>query len=274
MPEESLDADDSRTPRLGLGVPRLDALLDGGLPSRSSTLVLGPPGSGKTMLGLHFLAQGVAQGEPGLYYGFRETRTRLVNAAAGVGLALRPAVESGRLRLEARAAVELIPDAQVHELLAQVERHGVRRLVLDGLEPLLQETLEARRTLDFLTALTRTLRSRGITSLLLQHHDLAAPESPWTPRLEGIESLVDNVVRLRCVELHARVYRMLSVAKMRESNHESALREFSISSRGLDVARTSQSAEAILAGRVRARPQRSARKKASRPAATRRRSRA
>ncbi|MGZ3457408.1 MAG: RAD55 family ATPase, partial [Archangium sp.] len=162
--------------RLALGMPRLDEMMHGGVVPHSSTLLLGPSGSGKTLLGLHFLESGARQGEPGLYYGFMETGPRLRVKAAGVGLERRPCVEAARLVVETRAAVETLPDALAHELLGLVERHGVRRLVIDGLEPLVRESLAPGREAGFLTALTLALRARGVTPLMtLQTHMLFGP---------------------------------------------------------------------------------------------------
>ncbi len=250
------------TRKLGFGVPRLDEMLAGGVPAHTSSLLFGSPGCGKTLLGLHFLAQGASQGEPGLYFGFMETSPRLLMKAAGVGLDLRPWVDSGRLVLETRAAVEALPDALVGELLGLVERHRVRRLVIDGLEVLSKEAFAPQRIPSFLIALTHELRSRGVTTVMTQQaHVLFGPRLEATP--EGVEGLVDNLLFLRYVELRSHLYRMVSVLKMRESNYEPSLREFSISPRGIDVAETFESAEAILSGQPRTPREKSSRRKKS-----------
>jgi len=157
-----------------------------------------------------------------------------------------------------------------------VERHRIRRLVLDGLEPLLQEPLEPRRAPDFLTALLNVLRSRGVTTLMTQQTQvLFGPR--LEAKLEGVEGLVDNIVFLRYVEFRSQLYRMLSILKMRESDYQPSLREFSISTRGIDVAETFESAEAILTGLARplvVKSKRSRLKKAVRRLPSRKRSRA
>jgi circadian clock protein KaiC len=271
-PQEELDLER----RQGFGLAHLDEMMMGGVRPHSSTLLLGAPGSGKTLLGLHFLESGTRQGEPGLYFGFLETAPRLLAKADGVGLQLRPWVDTGRLVVETRAAVESLPDALVHELLGLVERHRIKRLVLDGLESLLQEPLEPRRAQDFITALVNVLRSRGVTSVMTQQTQ--ALFGPWLEtRLEGVEAIVDNIVFLRYVELRSQLYRMLSILKMRESDYQSSLREFSISTRGIDVAGTFESAEAILTGMARplnVKSKRSRLKKAVRRMPSRKRSRA
>ncbi|MFE8603312.1 RAD55 family ATPase [Archangium violaceum] len=270
-PQEKLDLER----RQGFGLARLDEMMRGGVRPHSSTMLLGSPGSGKTMMGLHFLECGARQGEPGLYFGFMETAPRLLAKADGVGLPLRPAVDSGRVVMETRAAVESLPDALVHELLGLVERHRIQRLFLDGLEPLLQEPLEPSRAPDFLTALLNVLRSRGVTTVMTQQtRVLFGPR--LEAKLEGVEGIVDNIVLLRYVEFRSQLYRMLSILKMRESDYQPALREFSISTRGIDVAETFESAEAILTGLARplnVKTKRTRPKKAVRPQPSRKRSR-
>ncbi|WP_257451516.1 ATPase domain-containing protein [Archangium lipolyticum] len=262
--------------KLGFGLARLDVMLAGGLSERSTTLLFGTPGSGKTLLGLHFLADGASKGEPGLYFGFMETRSRLVAKAANVGLELRPWLETGQLVLETRAPVETLPDALVHGLLALVERHRVRRLVIDGLEPLIHGTLAPQRMPGFLTALLNELRARGVTTLMTQQtHVLFEPR--LAPNLEGVEGAVDNLVFLRYVELRSQLYRMLSILKMRESDYESSPREFSISTQGIDVADTFESADSISTGKTRpvgVKKKPSRRKKLDRRTPVRKRSRA
>jgi circadian clock protein KaiC len=237
--------------RLPFGVPRLDEMLAGGLVSCSSTLIFGSPGCGKTLLGLHFLATGARKGESCLYYGFTETGPRLVMKAASVGLELGPLLKSGRLRLESRSAVESLPDALVEDLLALLDEHRPQRLYIDGMEPFLKgEAADRRRTSRFITALTDELRTRRITVAMTQQTNaLIGPE--LNAPMEGIEAIIDNIIFLRFVEMRSQLYRMLSVLKMRESQSDPALRLFSISSHGVDVAETFESAEAVLTGQAR-----------------------
>lgn len=227
--------------RKGFGVPRLDVLLGGGLPAASSTLVYGSPGSGKTLLGLHFLAAGARLGEPCLYLGFTESTVRLLAKAASIGLELQPWVEQQQLWLESRSPVEALTDSLAHELLQQVEAHGVRRLVLDDLEPFTQEALTPHRAVPFLNALTRALSSRGITSVMTHRvYGLFGPtlEAP-SEGLEGLEGLVDNILFLRYEEQRSQVHRLLSVLKMRDSGYDPRPYRFTITSQGFKLAGTS-----------------------------------
>jgi circadian clock protein KaiC len=78
--------------------------------------------------------------------------------------------------------------------------------------------------------------------------------SDITVTTAGVSAMVENIILLRYVELHAHLHRMISILKVRESSYDSSLREFSISEQGIDVAETFESAEAILSGYARTPP--------------------
>ena len=259
--------------RLRFNVPRLDEMIGGGLVAYSNTLLFGSPGGGKTLLGLHFLAEGARKGESCLYYGFTETGPRLRMKASCVGLDLEPLVNSGRLRLEARVSVETLPDGLVQDLLGLVEQHRPQRLVLDGIEPFLRnESIEPQRSARFVTALTNELRARRVTVVMTQQsNNLFGPE--LNASLEGVEAIIDNIVFVRFVEMRSQFYRMISVMKMRESDNDPALRLFSVTSRGIHVEDAFESAEAVLTGQARPLDPKKKGKKPKRRSLLRRRSR-
>jgi circadian clock protein KaiC len=90
----SVTIDNGQLQRLSTGIPRLDQMLGGGLPSNSVTMVVGPSGTGKTILGMQFLAESTAE-EPGLLVGFYETPARLRTRANAVAPRLVRALDSG-----------------------------------------------------------------------------------------------------------------------------------------------------------------------------------
>lgn len=237
--------------RLSWGIPRLDDMCAGGVVSLSNTLLLGSPGSGKTLLGLNFLVEGARRGEPGLYFGFAENAGTLVQKATSTGLAdFEALAEKGLLRLEVRAPVETLPDAMAQELLALVKEQGTRRLVLDGLEPFAKEAIDPERTTRFVSALMSALRDEGVTVLAAQQTNvLFGPE--LNAPIHGTEAIFDNMVLLRFFELNGQLFRLLSVLKMRDSENDPFLRQMRITSRGVDVLGSFTELEGLVTGQPR-----------------------
>jgi circadian clock protein KaiC len=238
---------------LSSGIAALDAMLVGGFRSSTSTLLLGAPGTGKTVLGLHFLAAGVRAGEAGLYFGFYEPPARLLAKADRIGLDLSAAVARGQVTVLRQPPVERHLDVLAEELLAAVDRQRVRRLVLDGLTAFQEAAAYPERLGPFLAALFNALWARNVTTLAT-----AETQGLFSAELDvpitTISAIVENIVFLRHVALHAQLHRLISLLKMRESGYDSAVREFTITTQGIEIAPTAASAEAILTAVARAGP--------------------
>jgi circadian clock protein KaiC len=241
----------ARRPRSGretreralFGIEHLDAMMRGGLMRGATTLVLGAPGSGKTLLGLKYLEEGLKHGEKALYFGFYEAPDRLLGKAEGVGMDLRPGERSGALRMLWQPAVEFTFDELGHRLLAAVREQQPRRLMIDGIDAFHQCAMRRERLPLFLTALTAELRASNVDVVFTQEMALHHPQDPGYV----VSALVENIVMLRYVEVRSQLHRMISILKMRESEYDTSIRELRISSSGMAVADTFASAESILA---------------------------
>ena len=133
------------------------------------------------------------------------------------------------------------------EVLGEVVRRGIRRLVVDGLTELELAIADPERRRAFLAAFSVHLRGLGVTSLFSREvSKISGTELDFSDT--PIVQLGENVLLMRYVELNGRIHRILSILKMRESDYESSLREFSISAGGIRVARDGTSAEAVLRG--------------------------
>jgi circadian clock protein KaiC len=233
--------------RCATGVNQLDAMLGGGIPRGTATLVLGASGSGKTSLGLHFLSQSSAQ-EPGLLFGFYETPLRLRHKAAGLGIKLDRLIEQGHLEIFWHPPTEDVLDALGNRLLEAVRLRRVKRLVIDGLLGF-QEIAADRphRIGRFLTALANELRVLNVTTVYTAETRNLIGGVIEGPTI-GLSTIAENLILLRYVEIRSQLRRLISVVKMRDSDFDSSLREFRITATGIELARTFDSAEAILSG--------------------------
>ena len=233
--------------RCATGIGQLDAMLGGGIPRGTTTLVLGATGSGKTSLGLSFLAQSSAE-EPGLLFGFYEMPLRLRVKAAHIGIRLDSLIEQGHLEILWHPATEDILDALGNRLLDAVRRRRVKRLVIDGLLGFQEVGADRPHRIGrFLTALANEFRILNVTTFYTaETRNLIGPviEGPTI----GLSTIAENLILLRYVELRSQLRRLISIVKMRDSSFDSSLRDFQITSAGFEIARTFDSAEAILSG--------------------------
>lgn len=85
---------------LSTGIERLDMLMDGGFPKGKSILVTGPPGSGKTILGIHFLHRSCEQGKKCILILTRELTEDILSQSRSIHLDLKPFVESKHLSIK------------------------------------------------------------------------------------------------------------------------------------------------------------------------------
>lgn len=241
--------DPPRGTRVPSGIASFDAMLGGGIPAATMTALVGPPGAGKTTLGLQFLA-GSSAVEPGLLFGCYEPPERLHLKAATMGLDLAAAEQRGDVEILWHPMGEHILDRLAHQLLDAVRRRGVKRLVVDGISGFQQAAVEPERILRFWSALSNELRALGATTLhTVEMPELAGPDIRVP--VNGMSSLADGMVLLRYVELRSRLYRLISLFKVREGAFDPTIREFEITGAGIVVGEPFEGLEAVLSGMAR-----------------------
>ena len=230
--------------KVSVGNDQLDAMLGGGLPVASTTLLMGPTGTGKTTLGMHFLSRASAR-EPGLMFGFYETPTRVRAKAAAICPPLAASLQSGAVEILWQPPTSDVLDAHGERLLQAVRRRNVRRLFVDGLTSFRKAAVDPSRLNLFLAALTNELRVLGVTTVYtLEVPSMLGP--PVCVPLDDVSSVTENMIMLRFIELRSRLYRMLSVMKVRDSDFDASLHEFDIAAGGLKLRDSPESAEGIL----------------------------
>jgi circadian clock protein KaiC len=235
-----------RQKRNALGISGLDGMLAGGVLTGSTTLVVGPPGIGKTTIGLHFISEGAHRNARTLIAGFQEPPERLITKADGLGLELGSQVEANRVLMLWEPSPDRPLDAWAGQLLAVVAKHRPECLLIDALTDVARLGTSPERLPSFFTALSHALATYGVTTLLTAEVPTVEGTALDVPLPETTATL-DNVILLRYVEPRSRLHRLVSVLRVRESGFDAGVREFIITERGIEVDASTETAEAILA---------------------------
>ncbi len=225
--------------------PELNKLLGGGIERGSSTLVLGPAGTGKSLLTLSFATQAVERGERAALFIFDEELGLLFQRARGLGLDLQKLTDEGNLLIEQIDAAELAPGEFAQRVRECVEDNDVRTVVIDSLNGYQSAMPEEQQLILHMHELLQFLNRQGATTFLTvaQHGlvgDMRAPVD--------VTYLADTVILLRYFEAAGRVRRAMSVIKKRTSAHEDTIREYQIGSSGIVLGEPLTSFQGVLRG--------------------------
>lgn len=210
--------------RQSMGVPAIDEMMGGGLPVGYSLLVVGPSGSGKTLMATHFLAEGVRIGETGVIAAFEKSPNQLLSNR------LNAMVKTGRVGLIDTRALDLSVDEILHDLVEMIKRLDAKRVVIDSLSGFELALASAFRE-DFRESLYRliaVLTGMGVTVLMT-----AELEDRYTGlrfSSYGNAFLADAIMMHRYVEIEGELRRVLSIVKVRGSNHSKQIRFFDVQS--------------------------------------------
>jgi len=217
------------------GIDGLDAILNGGIVTNSTTLVSGNPGAGKSILGLQYIYNGVEQfGEKGIYLSFEENESDLREAAESIGFDEWPDhVESGDIKVYDKQVLLRKNDfsSSLELLLEDLEDDDYDRLVLDSLTmfELFFEDEKEKRT--YLLKFTDILSNNELTTLMTNEQGAVFPDTDI-----GLENyLTDGNIYLIQTPTDTGVNRYLWVAKMRKKDIETDIYPMEISWGGIDV---------------------------------------
>lgn len=216
--------------RVSSGITALDSILSSGYWPGSSTLIAGPVGVGKTVMGLHFIFHGARHGEPGVIASLQENTTQLQRVAGGFGWS----VNEPKVEIMYRSPVDIYIDEWVYDLLETVERTGTRRVLIDSLADLRVAVPDETRFREFVYSLIQRFSKQGVSTLMT----FEIPELFHIERLaeSAVSHMADNVVLLNYVEDHHAISRAMSVIKSRASDHQPGIRQFLIGPDGIVLA--------------------------------------
>src|SRR3954470_3306043 len=214
----------SRT-KISSGIVEFDQLLGGGVETGSSTLVLGPAGTGKSLAVITFLVAAVRRREKAALFVFDEELGLLFSRMKGLGIDLEAMQRSGHLFIEQVDAAELSPSEFAHMVRKRVDQDDIKTVVIDSLNGYQAAMPEENSLVLHIHELLQYLNRRGAgTFMTVAQHglvgDMKAPVD--------VTYLADTVVLLRYFEALGSVRRALSIIKKRTGAHEATIREYRI----------------------------------------------
>ncbi len=235
--------------RLATGVPGLDDMLHGGFIKGDAVLVAGSPGTGKTTLGLQYLAAGIAAGEPGILVTFEMLPAQLIRDGESRGYPIRQWEEEGMLRVLCTRPDALLAEVGGGKTILDeiIQETGARRLVLDSMTHFEFAGMENHRLRESINGLMNHLRLLDVTPLVT--HEIPQIVGPaMTVSDYGLEFLVDAVIILRYVELDGQLDKAINVLKFRGSGHDRSYRPLVANSSGIGVQGQFEGVENISSG--------------------------
>lgn len=221
-----------RLDRVSTGVPGLDGMLDGGVWAGTTTLVVGPTGSGKTTISMHFALEGIAKKERTLYVNFQENPAQLARGFANLGADVNSARESG-LELMYVSPVELQIDSIVVGIYDHIKDGSVKRVVVDAVGDLVTAASDTQRLHDYLYSLVQIFAVNGVTSLLTFESGISQDGSLASSE-QRFSYMSDNVIAI-ALGGEERTRRTIRVVKTRNSGHDPVVRQLEITSAGARV---------------------------------------
>lgn len=236
---------DTERKQFASGLPQLDSLLGGGIEEGSSTLIAGPPGTGKSTLAAQFAHAALEQKKHAAMFIFEESAANLLSRSECIGLDLRPHLATDLLMLRQVDPAQLTPGEFVH-LVCRAADDGAKVIVIDSLNGFLQAMPSEKLLATHMHELLTYLGQRGVVTLLIgvQQGMLGGNMSTQV----DASYIADNVILLRYFEAEGEVRQAISIFKKRGGSHERTIRRIAITTDGIKIGPVLREFHGILTG--------------------------
>jgi circadian clock protein KaiC len=224
----------TRLPRrtISTDIAAFDNLLGGGVDSGSSTLIIGPSGTGKSLIAITFALAAIRRGEQAALFVFDEELGLLFDRMQKLGIDLQDLQKRGSLTIEQIDAAELSPGEFSHLVRRTVDQGQIKTVIVDSLNGFQAAMTEEKSVVLHIHELVQYLNRQGASTFLTmaQHGLIGTMTSPT-----DVTYIADTVILLRYFEAMGHVRRAISCIKKRTGTHEATIREFHVGATGLVV---------------------------------------
>ncbi len=222
-----------KTERVSSGIPGLDKMISGGLVRRSTNLVTGGTGTGKTTFCTQFLLEGIKKGEPGVYLTMEEDPEDIKEDMKLYGWDLGKFEKNGKLKIVYQNPFE-VSDVSAR-LVEAIKDIKAKRAVIDPISLMglyIKDEASVRKKFYHIT---RILKEAGVTSIITSE---ILEDSKALSRDGVIEFVVDGVIILTFLGLGETSDRSVMIRKMRRTKHGTNAYKLFMGKKGLVVKKT------------------------------------
>lgn len=222
----------SSTSRISTGIKTLDPIIGGGIYEGSVTLVVGISGTGKSVMGMQFLADGAKQGKKGLMISLDEQPKQILRNAKTLSMGIEDQIKNGNIILHCESPLELEMDIHFEKIVQLIQENDIERVVLDSIVSYKNSNVHEAQHLIY--ALASYLKNNLITSFFNYESPELLGLSQISEDLKA-SAIVDNIILLNYVEISTQMRRAITVPKSRGTEIPQRTREFVIEKGGFKL---------------------------------------
>jgi circadian clock protein KaiC len=222
-----------------IGIKGLDQAMGGGIPQGHLILISGNTGSGKSLIGMHYIVQGIREDKNAIYVALDEPVEQIKKTAMELGFNLEIYEKEGKLVFICPSLIDISNDKLLYEIVNAAHKTGAKRVVIDSVSSLESATMDEESVRQFMIQVSGFFKTKGITCIMnfQSNANFGAARGQLLAALDTnlmrLNPIMDGIIVLLYVERGQRVKRILNIIKIRGSWHSNDIFQFEIDKGGI-----------------------------------------